>query len=136
MSTPANCAQSAERYPVLYTTDGDAHLTHTRGTVDFLSRNGLMPNLIIAGVTNTNRTRDLTPTRAAAPPPGSSNSGGGPQFLEFFEKELFPFIEAKYRTVPYRIFAGHSLGGLMALHVFAVRPELFQSVIAVSPALN
>ena len=26
-----------KRYPVLYMTDGDQHLTHTRGTADFLT---------------------------------------------------------------------------------------------------
>ena len=64
VSTPPTYGQTQERYPVLYMTDGDAHLTHTRGTVDFLVRNGLMPDVIIVGVTNTDRTRDLTPTHA------------------------------------------------------------------------
>lgn len=62
VSTPTNYARSQERYPVLYMTDGNAHLIHTRGTVDFLVRNGLMPDVIIVGVNNTDRTRDLTPT--------------------------------------------------------------------------
>ncbi len=141
VSLPARYASSNERYPVLYLTDGDAHLTHTRGTVDFLAGNGLMPNLIIVGVTNTDRTRDLTPTRVFITRPdgrvqGSATSGGAPRFLEFFEKELFPAIEKQYRTQPFRIFAGHSYGGLLALHIFAARPNLFQSVIAASPSLN
>src|SRR5450755_141679 len=40
------------RFPVLYLTDGDGHLMHTRGTVDFLAQNGLAPNMIVVGVTN------------------------------------------------------------------------------------
>jgi hypothetical protein len=141
VSLPANYARSQERYPVLYLTDGDAHLTHTRGTVDFLARNGLIPNLIIVGITNTDRTRDLSPTRASLRRPDGTRqdfptSGGAPKFLEFFEKELFPFVESNYRTAPYRIFVGHSFGGLLALHTFAVRPELFNAFIAASPSLN
>lgn len=109
--------------------------------MDFLSRNGLMPDLIIVGVTNTDRTRDLSPTHWVRPPedgaPAVPNtSGGAPKFLEFFAKELFPYIESHYRTAPYWIFAGHSLGGLLALHVMVARPELFNAFIAASPALN
>ncbi len=142
ISTPATYGRSTERYPVLYMTDGDAHLTHTRGTVDFLAANGLMPDLIIVGVANTDRTRDLSPTHwvppaeAGEPPPGPNTSGGADRFLDFFAKELFPYIESHYRTAPYRIFAGHSLGGLLALHIMVARPDMFNAYIAASPALT
>jgi len=141
ISTPATYAQGQERFPVLYMTDGDAHLTHTRGTVDFLARNQLMPNVIIVAVTNTDRTRDLSPTRASRRLPDGTrqeipNSGGAGRFLDFFEKELIPYVEGHYRTVPYRIFAGHSLGGLLSLYTLTARPELFNAYIAASPALN
>lgn len=141
ISAPANYASGTERYPVLYMTDGDAHVTHSRGTADFLSRNGLMPNLIVVGIANTNRTRDLSPTHASIKTPDGKvqeipNSGGAPKFLEFFEKELFPYVESRYRTAPYRIFAGHSLGGLLALHVLATRAEMFNAYVAASPAPN
>lgn len=140
VSTPSRNGQGQERYPVLYMTDGDAHLTHARGTVDFLARNGLMPDLIIVGVTNTNRTRDLAPTRWAQPVPGNPGQtaalgGGADAFLDFFEKELIPYVDGHYRTAPYRIFAGHSLGGLLALYALTARPDMFNSVIAASPAL-
>ncbi len=141
ISTPARYAQRSDRYPVLYMTDGNAHLLHTRGTVDFLSRNGLMPDLIVVSVANTDRTRDLTPTRAfrtldEGTRQEVANSGGADRFLEFFERELFPYVEANYRTSPYRLFAGHSLGGLLALHVFAGHPDMFDAIIAVSPSLQ
>lgn len=141
VSLPANYARTTERYPVLYLTDGDTHFTHVKGTVDFLVGNGLMPKVIIVGITNTHRTRDLTPTEIERRLPGGDlqpnpNSGGGPKFLEFFEKELFPYVESAYRTAPYRIFAGHSFGGLLVLHALAVRPELFQAYLAASPSLQ
>ncbi len=141
VSTPAAYGRSQARYPVLYLTDGDAHLTHTRGTMDFLAQNGLMPNVIIVAIPNTNRTRDLTPTRAFRPMPDGSrqeipHSGGAGKLLDFFEKELFPYVEANYRTSPYRIFAGHSLGGMLALHILLERPVLFHAYIAVSPSLD
>jgi|WetSurMetagenome_2_1015567.scaffolds.fasta_scaffold08532_6 uncharacterized protein len=140
ISTPADYSRGTEHYPVLYMTDGDVHLTHARGTVDFLSRNGFMPDLIIVGVVNTDRTRDLTPTHwapsaNAGATQGPNTSGGADKFLDFFAKELFPYVESHYRTSPYRIFAGHSLGGILALHTMVARPNLFNAYIAASPWL-
>ena len=140
VSTPRGYDQGKGRFPVLYLTDGDGHLLHTRGTVDFLVRNGLMPDVILVGVTNTDRTRDLTPTkgygqRADGTRVPIDSSGGAPRFLDFFEKELIPWVEGTYRTAPYRIFAGHSLGGLFALTSLVEKPGLFNASIAASPAL-
>jgi hypothetical protein len=141
ISTPATYGRGDESYPVLYMTDGEAQFLHTRGTVDFLARNGLMPDLIVVAVPNTDRGRDLSPTRGSIRRRDGTveerpNTGGGPRFLEFFERELIPYVESHYRTRPYRIFAGHSLGGLFALEALVEKPLLFQAVIAVSPALG
>jgi len=62
--------------------------------------------------------------------------GGGNKFLEFIETEVIPLVEAKYRTQPYRIFAGHSLGGLAVVYSFVSRPDLFNAYIAASPVLR
>jgi predicted alpha/beta superfamily hydrolase len=59
--TPPGYETNKLSYPVLYMTDGDAHMAHTSGTVQFLAQNGRMSELIVVGVTNTDRTRDLTP---------------------------------------------------------------------------
>jgi tetratricopeptide (TPR) repeat protein len=53
-----------------------------------------------------------------------------------FRAELFPEIEKRYPTQPYRIFAGHSLGGLMAIHALITQPEMFTAYIAISPSLQ
>ena len=108
VSTPPGYGRGQQRYPVLYLTDGDAHLTHTRGTVDFLARNGLMPQVIIVGIPNTDRNRDLTPSRVPVRTLGSRTfqlptSGGADKFLNFIETELAPYVEASYRTEPFRI---------------------------------
>ena len=137
---PAYAARTNERFPVLYMTDGDAHIQHTSGTVSFLARNARMPEMIVVGITNTDRTRDLSPTRVERLP-GNPNvrfptSGGADNFLKFIETELIPHIESKYRTQPFRALAGHSLGGLFTVHTMVAKPELFNSYIAVSPALQ
>jgi predicted alpha/beta superfamily hydrolase len=121
-------------------TDGDAHMGHTASTIEFLTRNGRMPELIVVGVTNTDRTRDLTPakstTKDAAGTIQLPTAGGADNFLKFFETELIPEIEKQYRVQPYRIFAGHSFGGLFAIHALITKPALFNSYIAVSPSLQ
>ncbi len=139
--TPPGYENSGQRYPVLYLTDGDAHIGHTSATIEYLSRAGRMPELIVVGITNTDRTRDLTPTnaslwRADGTEAKLPTSGGADKFLKFIETELIPKIESNYRTQPYRVFAGHSFGGLFALHTFLTRPELFNAYIAVSPTMD
>jgi len=139
--TPPGYARGSEKFPVLYMTDGDAHIQHTSGTVSFLARNARMPEMIVVGITNTDRTRDLTPTRVGRNPgnpnaQGFPTSGGADNFLKFIETELIPLVESKYRTQPYRALAGHSLGGLFAVHAMLTRPELFNSYVAVSPSLQ
>jgi uncharacterized protein len=130
------------RYGVLYMTDGNAHIGHTSSTVEFLARNNRMAELIVVGITNTDRTRDLSPTHVTTTVAGGNSalqfptSGGADKFLKFIETELIPEIEKRYRVHPYRILAGHSLGGLFAIHAMISRPELFQSYVAVSPALQ
>ena len=94
----------------------------------------------MVGVTNTDRTRDLTPSKSgqknAAGQLQSPTSGGADNFLKFFETELIPQIEKQYRVHPYRIFAGHSLGGLFAIHAMISKPGLFNAYISVSPSLQ
>ena len=138
--TPVGYETNKVRYPVLYMTDGDAHMGHTASTIEFLTQNGRISDLIVVGVTNTDRTRDLTPAKSTDKTPAGDlrfpTSGGADNFLKFFETELIPEIEKKYRVQPYRILAGHSLGGLFAIHAMITKPGLFNSYIAVSPSLQ
>jgi predicted alpha/beta superfamily hydrolase len=140
--TPASYARGNNAYPVLYMTDGERQLGHTVATADFLAREGRMPEVIIVGINNTDRTRDLTPTRIEAMIAGAGQrfpvptSGGADRFLDFIATEVIPYVEKNYRIQPYRVFAGHSFGGLFAMHTFFTRPALFNGVIAVSPTLT
>jgi hypothetical protein len=139
VALPASYATGTDRYPVLYLTDAQWQFAQTRTSAEFLARNGLIPELIIVGITNPDRVHDLYATRAdfkqgtrVIPLP---TSGNGDQFLEFIAKEMIPWTEKAYRTSGLRILAGHSAGGLFALHAMRVKPGLFQAVIAASPWL-
>lgn len=140
VALPTSYARSSQKYPVLYLTDAQWQFDHTRTTAAFLTRNGIIPEMIIAGVTNPDRTRDLYATRADLKLKGRTipfpNSGNADQFVEFFEKELISWTDATYRTSPLRILAGHSAGGNFALHAMRVKPALFQAVMVASPWLD
>jgi predicted alpha/beta superfamily hydrolase len=134
--TPGDAA-NARAYPVLYLTDAERQFGHTVTTVEFLSRNGRIPPMIVVGVFNTDRTRDLTPYRDKDDETTGqmATAGGADRFLKFMETELIPWVESRYRTETFRAFAGHSFGGLFGIHALATRPELFDAIVAVSPSL-
>ncbi|MBC7774020.1 MAG: alpha/beta hydrolase [Phycisphaerae bacterium] len=130
-----------ERYPVLYLLDGDAHFSSVVGMVQQLSSGGndICPKMIVVGIPNTNRWRDLSPTHVKGGPYLDSamvkTTGGGEAFLSFMEKELMPYIETKYPTEPYRMLIGHSLGGLLAVHSLIHHPTLFNAYVAIDPSM-
>lgn len=54
-----------KKYPVVYVMDGDAHFLSTVGMIQQLSQangNTVVPEMIVIGIENTNRFRDLTPS--------------------------------------------------------------------------
>ena len=126
---PAMYDQTSTKYPVLYLLDGRAHFQHASSTVQFLSRNGRIPQMIVVAIVNVDRTRDFTPTKIENRP----NSGGAKKFIKFIKDELFPYIEDNYRTLPYRLLEGHSLGGMFSINVLFKHPKLFQAHFAMSP---
>lgn len=133
-----------QRYPVLYLLDGDAHFHSVTGLLQILGTgvNGtfVVPEMIVVAIPNTNRMRDLSPTQVTAGFDGKPDTtlritGGGPNFLSFMKNELIPRIDATYRTAPYRVFVGHSLGGLMAFSALYTMPEVFNAYVAIDPSL-
>ncbi len=132
-----------QHYPVVYLLDGDAHFPSVVGMIQQLSQangNTVYPEMIVVGIPNTDRTRDLTPTHITSDPPMmdsnfSRASGGGENFVAFIEKELMPHIDSVYPTQPYRILIGHSFGGLMVMDVLTNHTKLFNAYIAIDPSM-
>ena len=132
-----------ERYPVVYLLDGSSNFHSVVGIIEKLSSvngTGVCPEMIVVGILNTNRTRDLTPTKAKSELPYLSESkaaisGGGGNFISFIEKELIPYIDSNYSTESYRMFIGHSLGGLTVMNTLIHKPKLFNSYVAIDPSM-
>jgi predicted alpha/beta superfamily hydrolase len=78
---------------------------------------------------------DYTPIRSKEPRASEPLGGDGPKFLSFLQHKVLPAIESKYRIdSTQRLLSGSSAGGLFSLYALLERPELFQSVLALSPA--
>ncbi|MEO6977606.1 MAG: alpha/beta hydrolase-fold protein [Mucilaginibacter sp.] len=118
-----------DRYPVLYILDGEDHFNSAVAIVQQMA--GVIPDMIVIGITNTVRQRDLAPTPVA----GDNVSGGGENFIKFISDELFPYIDKHYPTAPYRVFSGHSLGGLTVANTLINHTWLFNAYIAIDPSL-
>lgn len=131
VALPADYKDSEAHYPVLYLLDGMQNIRHVAGSAEILARTGHMPPIIIVGIESANRMRDFTPSAVQDVP----YSGGGGRFLAFISDELIPYIESNYRTHPFRILEGHSLGGLFTADVLLEKPDLFDAHIIMSPSL-
>ena len=138
ISLPNGYAGSTTGYPVLYLLDAGTRFHHTTANVAALARIGQIPEMVVVGITNTERTRDLTPPWTHPDRPedmGGDVGGGADNFLAFLRDELIPHVEANYRTVPFRILVGHSLGGLFGVHALVSDPDVFHAILAISPSL-
>jgi len=95
--------------------------------------------MIVVAIPNTDRTRDLTPTHSDSMDGVEydwlRSSGGGNNFLSFIQSELIPHIDAAYRTMPYRIFVGHSFGGIAVINALYTMPQTFNAYISIDPSL-
>lgn len=85
--------------------------------------------MIIVGIENTNRLRDLTPGIS------NNNMDKANPFVQFLANELIPYIDQNYKTAPYRLLIGHSLRGLTAINILSNFPNLFNTYIGIDPSM-
>ena len=140
--TDPNSGSGKVTYPVVYLLDGDGHFASVTSMIRQLSEGftRFFPQMIVVGILNTDRMRDLTPTHIKGSPDFKDSAifkstGGGEKFMAFMEKELMPHIDSAYSTSPYRMFIGHSLGGLMVIDALFHHKNLFNAYVAIDPSL-
>jgi predicted alpha/beta superfamily hydrolase len=132
-----------KRYPVVYLLDAEeqfADFTTMIQEVNEADGSRIFPEMIVIGIPNTNRSRDLTPTPSKYNAAGIKvnefkRSGGSADFIAFIEKELIPYVASKYPVSDNRILAGHSLGGLTAIDTLLYHTTTFNSYIASDPSV-
>ena len=124
---PEDYARTTLRYPVLFHLYGQQvtnYFADAVMTAERLGGTAEIPPMIVVGVANTDRYRDCLPLQA-----DGKGIGGADRFLRFFAEELIPFIDASYRSKPYRVLAGPQAGGAFGLHALVTRPELFNAYL-------
>ena len=135
---PGYHASSAARFPALYMPDGglDEDFPHVVHTVDSLIALGAIRPVIVVGIPNTERRRDLTgPTRVKSDSAIAPRVGGSAAFRRFFRDELIPAVRARYRTTEERAIVGESLAGLFVVETFLAEPVLFDHYVALDPSV-
>jgi predicted alpha/beta superfamily hydrolase len=116
---PADYDKSGKAYPVLYKLDGDKEISlQTFSTLDYLvDMTDKVPDHIVVGIENTDRTRDMNPDRGAV------------NFIQFIKTELILFIDKNYRTSGFKILGGESASSMFALYSFLKEPALFDAYL-------
>jgi tetratricopeptide (TPR) repeat protein len=72
---------------------------------------------------------DLIPTPIESRP----DSGRADRLISFFKDELIPFVDANYRTQPFRTILSGSWGGVFCLYTLMTQPAVFNGYIAATP---
>jgi len=126
---------NTKQYPVIYVLDAYQHFYVITGMLKQLLP-WQIPNSIIVGITNTDRTRDFTHTNVPFQRGHKSEtSGGASNFIKFIDEELKPFINKKYPTENNNTIIGHSTGGLFVLFSFLHHENSFDNYLAIDPSL-
>jgi predicted alpha/beta superfamily hydrolase len=110
---------------------------HIANTLDTLIQQHKIPEIILVGIENTKRGRDLT---------GESKikeheqynipmTDGAKNFRAFIKNELIPEINKRYKTNNEKGIIGESLAGLFVMETFFKQPSLFDFYIAMDPSL-
>ena len=137
--TPPGYASSPRTtYPVLYMLDGGLaeDFPHVVNTIDSLIALGAIPPVLVVGIQNTERRRDLTgPTVVASDSAIAPRVGGSAAFRAFIRDELMPEIRSRYRCSGETAVVGESLAGLFIVETLLLEPSLFHRYIALSPSV-
>jgi len=129
---PASYDLSNARYPLLIVLDGESHFQHASTTADHLADANRIPGLLVVGIPNTDRNRDLLPPQS--PAPNGAPASGAENFLKFITTELIPTLDRDFRTQPYRILVGHSNGGIFGVYsLINALGGVFKGYILASP---
>ncbi|NLH77790.1 MAG: hypothetical protein GX465_12200 [Acidobacteria bacterium] len=136
VSLPDRYDETGDRYPVLYMLDGEINF-HS-GVIGGLRQAaflGEMPEFIVVGVVNTDRSKDIFP-EVVTYGDGTKAGGRADAFLDFVGEELVPRVDRTYRTEPFRVLYGTSNTGFTAVYALFRTPRLAGAYIAASATLS
>ncbi len=122
-----------ERYPVLYVFDSPGNYVPVIGLVDHLvSSYQSIPNMIVVGVENTYRNRDLINRKLDDF--RFTEDGGADNYIKHLTNELIPCVDSIYRTQDFRLIYGHSSSASFGAYFMAKESDLIDVCFAIDPA--
>jgi uncharacterized protein len=140
VKVPQNPDRGDKKLPVIYLLDGGETFPIIGAYSHYLTFSEEMPEAIIVGIsygTDDPANGNMRVTDFTAPAAENASYGGAAKFLNMLEREIFPKVERSYPADPdRRTLVGMSLGGQFMLHAATEKPELFEGLIAVNPALH
>jgi hypothetical protein len=127
---PSDYDLSEDAYPIVVLLDGETQFRHVSSTAALLAENDRIPEVLVVGVVNTDRRRDMNP-----PDPGYDDSRAE-RFLGFIADELLPQVEREYRTRPHRVLIGHSSAGIFGVYSLLRSPDAFDGLVLIAPSFG
>jgi hypothetical protein len=128
---PRDYPSSDSRYPTVYLFYSDwveGYFSQVVHDLYELSMD-MVPPMILVGIPNVQRYRDLYPWVQASNP----GSGHADRFLRAVREEIIPFVEEEYRTEPYRILVGPQAAAVFGAYALLEAPGTFQAFILNDP---
>lgn len=136
---PPDYRENGDAYPVMYMPDGGIIMEdfpHVANTIAKLIEEKRIPPIILVGIKNTDRRRDLTGySDEAFDAQYAPQTDGAKNFRSFIKEELMPEIGNKYRVTEKKGIIGESFAGLFVVETLMLEPELFDYYIGIDPSL-
>lgn len=131
--TPTSYANNPEKkYPLLVLLDGEYLTDPFNGILKYGNYWDDLPEMIIISI---NQNYGETRFRDSEYGEDGLPAKSGAKFFEFIGFELLPFVQSKYRTLPFRIIAGHdTTGGFLNFYLYKDDP-IFNAFISLSPEI-
>lgn len=126
---PPSYSQGEHAYPVMYLQDAGEVMQQGLNYLEHLMLTQALPELILVGIQPGERRDEYTPWPAPPIVPGGKGfAGQGKEYLEELVKEIKPYMDASFRTLPdakHTGIGGCSLGGLISLYAYYQYPDVF-----------
>lgn len=139
ISLPLNYKRNIHSYPIIVVLDAEYLFEITNAIVKIKTSRNEMPESIIVGIPNNTGKRSdmaLELTKNDGRKFFGDNGGKSKAYLDFFKKELFPFLEKNYRVNSSKTIIGMSPTFGPVLEAFWNEPDMFSAYIILAAELS
>ena len=136
--TPVEYADLNRKFEVIYVLDAQSRefFDVVHSTLAFQTY-GIRP-MIVVGISSLNRNYDFLPENKFSETAQelAGQLGGASNFSDYIEQKLMPFIEKKYRVLPFKIGIGYSNGGTFLNYNLLTKPTMFDALFSIDANIS